>query len=475
MTAKIINKKVSLKNYRPSPDCIIIISLILLVVASKANVLNLPYYWDEMGAYLRPTHWLTQTNLLNVLPGFHPPDLFFGHPPAFYFTLSAAHCLFGESILVSHLYALLFAFLGIYFTYLLGQLLFDRTTGIMASVLLFFTPLYFAQSGMMTADIAITALSVMTVYFMLKERIIAYLLSALFMVMMKETAAAIIAVILIYQFWIQRKQNGLLLKLAIYSIPLVALAIFFIWQKMATGIFLPNPYFNSNAFISLDPVTILHKLIHGVGRWIFWEQKRNIVTFIILFAVIINLKQMLKKELALFLLIFFIYLFCFSFIFFLPRYALITLPFFFIIGAKAISTLTKDLKKKVGITIVLLILSITQFHNAPPEIGYDVDMQYVDVITTHKKACEYIEKHFQKNTIWARWPLSDQLEFPFLGYVTKPIRTVYQGVNYDVIVYTPEGVPQNSELKGIIENLKLSPIQSFEKNGKYVQIFHIKQ
>ncbi len=454
-------------------DIIFFVVLGLMIFICKANILNLPYYWDEWGAYIVPAYRLAQGSLLRALPGLHPPYLFFGHPPALYLLLAVIYKLLGETIWIFHLLAISFSFLGVYFTYLLGTHLFNRNVGILAALFLFFSPLYFAQSGMVHADIVITAFGVMTVYFMLKNNYVAYLLSSIIMVMVKESSMVLIVALLIYIFIFEKDRSVVINKLFKYAIPLIVICIFFGFQKLATGSFLPNPYFNSHAFATFNHNALIHKMISGVGNWLFWEQYRIILTFIIIVNIIITLKNGIKKESYLFLIIITFYIIPFSFIFFLPRYILIAFPYFSILGACSIVMIFKGLKKQLAVVVVILALFIFELHGNDKRPGnFEKDMQYRDVVLTHMEACKYIEAKYPDKVILATWPISTALKAPLLGYVKRSIKvTTKMKDKYDIIVYSPQCTTGSERLKkkALKQNMLLDKI--FEKNGKCVEIY----
>jgi hypothetical protein len=47
-----MNKKIGCLDLLPG------LFLFGIFAACKANIGTLPYHWDEMGAYIMPTHWL---------------------------------------------------------------------------------------------------------------------------------------------------------------------------------------------------------------------------------------------------------------------------------------------------------------------------------------------------------------------------------------------------------------------------------
>jgi 4-amino-4-deoxy-L-arabinose transferase-like glycosyltransferase len=453
----------NLKRNKLDVDILIGVLLFLTVFISKVNILSLPYHWDELGAYIRPTHWLAHGSLLRIIPGLHPPDRFFGHPPVFYLSLAALFKMAGEEMWISHVFVVVFSFLAVYFTYLLGCHLCNRATGILASLFLFFTPLYFAQSGMATPEPLVTALGVMCVYFFLRRRYRAYLLLGFFAVMVKETSAAVIAAILIYFIWNEENRQRITVRSLQYAAPLLALLIFFFMQKIATGMFLPNPYFKSHPFVMITRESL---------KWGLYSQNRIILTCAILANFAVHKKAIWKKEFTLFLLILLFYIGTFTFIYFLPRYILSTLPFFCLLGAYSVVSLFNDVKIQLVIAAIVLVSFLIKIHGTGTGYGsFETDMQYVDVVTTHKESCRYVEENFPEKHILALWSLSLELTEPYLGYVKKPIQISSFQDSYDVILYTPQGSRENEKLRELIGIRNMPLDRRFEKNGKYVEVY----
>ncbi len=453
----------NIKKNKPYIEILIAGFIFIAVFMAKAGILNMPYHWDELGAYVGPSHWLAQGGLWKILPGLHPPALFFGHPPAFYFSLSALYRLVGEELWVSHVFAVAFSFLTIYFTYLLASHLFGRMTGILAGLLLFFSPIYFAQSGMATAEPMVTALGLMCVYYFLRGRYLAYLICGVILVMTKETSAATIAALLIYVFITERKEPGVAAKILRYSVPLLLLAAFFVSQKITAGVFLPNPYFKSHPFIRVSAESFL---------WIFYYQYRWILSCLILANFLINGRTAWKKEFILFLLIVLFFATTFSFVYFLPRYAMAALPYFFILGVYSLVFLCRDIRVQVATAMIILVLFLTGMHGSDRECGScENDMQYTDVVMTHKEACNYLEEKFPGKTVLAAWPLSLELTQPHLGYVTRPIKVVSFDDQFDILLFTRQGGRDNEKLRRLSSLNHMILDRRIERNNKYVEIY----
>lgn len=456
------------------------ILLFLIVFISKAGTIGLPFYWDEAGAYTSPAHWLAKGSLLRILPGLHPPYVFFGHPPALYLTLAAIYKIVGESVQVSHIFILAVTFLGLYYTYLLGKHLYNGSVGFISSLLLFFSPLYFAQCGMVNGDVVITSLGVMTMYYLVEKNYIPFVISGVLLALTKESAIAFIVAGLIYLFSVKEEKYspGLAGTLAGYSIPLIVIIIFFALQRIFTGMILPNGYFSSHNFFELSFGALSHKIIK-VFRWTFINQDRWILSALLLIGFTVHRGKVLRKEYILFGLLFLFFIGAFSFIYFLPRYILPILPYFCIMSASAIFSLFSYKKIYVIITFLLAATFIYRAYGCGTGYGnYEEDMQYADVVLTHEAACAFIEANFPDKRILAPWPLVTDLQQPFLGYVKHPLRAISNpNERYDVLVYTRQSdmysakVLENIILNNIVNNGPLLLYRRFVRNGKSVEIY----
>jgi hypothetical protein len=468
-------REVALKQYS-NYETLAAIALFIIVAIAKANTINMPYYWDELGAYISPTHWLANGSLLKSLPGFHPPHMFFGHPFASYLTLATLFKIFGESIFVSHVFILLVSYFGILYTYLLGKYLQNRSVGIIAALLLFCSPLYFAQSGMVNGDVMIFTLGVITIYYFLKSNYILYLISGTLLVLTKESSAAIIVAILIYLYIESDRRRELLKVFVMYSIPLLFLLSFFIMQKLTTGMMLPNPYFDNHNLFQLNITDILSKLKLVLG-WTFIEQHRFILLIILCVNIIVNRRRAYKKEYLLFMIVIIFFVAAFTGIFFLPRYIIPILPYFYIMSASSIVMLFAYKRIYILVTIITMITFIVILHGHDEGSGsHENDMQYTDVVLTHKDACNYIEKNFPSKKVLTSWPLTPELRKPFLGYVQKSV-VATENINeqFDIVVYSKQSNFEQYKIQNLlkekIKTKKMILIKAFARNGKLVEIY----
>jgi len=455
-------------------DIIVGLALLAVVFLSKLITLNVPYHWDEMGAYIPPAHWLAEGSLIKAIPGFYPAEKFFGHPTGLYFSLAVIYKVFGEAIWISHLFIITFAYLGVLYTYLLGRMIFNRIVGVIAAVFLFGSPLYFAQSGLVLGDIPITAFGVMSVYYGLKGRYAAYLICSVYMVMLKETSIAIVAAMMIYLFIVERGKSGTWVKILKYSVPGFVLAAFFILQKIETGHFLCNPYFKSTPAMSLSFNDIIHQG-SWVLNWTLLMQYRWILTLITIVSLIIYRKAAWKKEYGLFLLIMIFFVGAFSLIFFMTRYIQSILPYLSIMGAAAFVSLIKNDKLKVLFVIVVLVFFGLKYYPDDRDYHcYDDSMQYTQMVKVNLDACRYIEKEHAGRSVLTVWPVSQALQEPYQGYVKNPVKVVSFDEDYDLLVYFHNPGCDSDKLLKLIEQDMLVLAKRFDVEGKIVEVYQKK-
>jgi hypothetical protein len=395
-----------------------------LVFFAKLPILDVPHYWDEM-AWVSQGRWLSEGSLLRALPGLRAPDAFWGHPPGLHLTLASLVKIFGYSIVLSHLIPVCFAFIGVWFTFLLGRLLYDTKTGFFAALFLFLSSMYFAQSGMFLADVPVAALGVTSVYFALRRHFFAYFLSATYMVFIKETSIALLVALLLYLFFTARPMtNEKLTVLVKYSVPLLLIGFFFIWQKFATGyfFFIYAPTFDIK-LLDLTPRLISNRFGTITGS-LFIYQHSYIFSSLLALNLIVKRTSRRRPELWLFFLICLFSGYSFVVLFFLPRYLLPVLPYLCLLGAWSLMELVKSPAWNIPAAIVLLSGLVWSLATQPFTDNAELNLRYLDVVRVHKEMCEFIASEFPHSRTLTAWPHDRQLLQPHLGYVKKPLRVV---------------------------------------------------
>jgi 4-amino-4-deoxy-L-arabinose transferase-like glycosyltransferase len=457
-------------------DFFAIAVLSLMVVLCKAPLWKLPFHWDEAGAYISPSHWLAEGSLWWVFPGFHPLGRFYGHPPALYLALAVVYRLFGDAIPPLHAMMTGFSVLGIAYTYLLGKHLWGRQAGLMAAVLLFFMPTWFAQSGMVLADLPIAALGVMAAYYAVRRRFLPYLLSGICLVLLKETAGATIVAILIYKLFEWRAEmpeNGsrarlLLMRWLGWALPLLLLGGFFLWQKLATGMFCDNPYFGDHPLFRFD------NILRQGGRvflWTFILRYRWVLLLLIALQGIFRRRSLFRRENGLFGLIALSFLLAFTLIFFLTRYMLPVYPFLCITAAGAALQLMRPVPRWLLAGLILAGFTTQYFGNSSGYYHYDDSLQYLDMIEVNRSAAAYIEENHPHARVLAVWPVSQILSETYQGYVDRPVQVVAAGRPFDLMVHFNAPGTGIVDLKALITPGEVKLEKRFECNGKWVEVY----
>lgn len=593
-------------------NLLIAIILFLILLILKLPILGMPYFWDGI-VWIQSAEWISNNNLNPILPMSEAQGgLDTGHPPLVLMSLAIAFSLLGHSLIIAHLVMIVFAFLTLYFTYLLGTSLYNKKTGFIAVALLLVSPLFFAQIGIINLDLPLAAFTMMTLYFALRNKFVAYLISGSLLVLSKEPGILSILAILCYIFIknYKKPKKELFKKCLLYSLPLFALLswLYFhyiqqqaevisgipkFWKPITLIIFFR--FFNRLKFFFLDNfhwiltfmilislsslkkiresinikkiifLILLSSLIlflftyglkfllvrisflasfFSLNEQAFYISEKNLksillnfysyrfifILFIVLLIVIkdaISFTSFKNKKLIPILLTFLFYLLLFSWTINLPRYHLPLYPLFFILSASALNKLFK--KKSYMISAAIMFLLITQWASDDADSRsylLEKNMDYLDVVKTHKSMTNHIEKHFPNATILTFPPMTDELRYPHLGYVKNPLNTLdyrhYDSTNnyknsfvlqhgdwyyykcyskkqcgvenfipigegdiriyddrydeyltlddFDLFYYSPQAYFFNRHIK-LIEDFNMTLIKKFEKNGRYTELY----
>lgn len=463
----------------------IVFWIFILLFLLKIPILNIPFHWDALYYVIPSGFWYVDHPLLSV----SEPD--FGHPPLFFWILGLNYRIFGDTLIVPHLINLVFSFIGVYFTYILGSFLYSKRVGFIAAVLLFFSPMYFTQSGILNIDIALTSLTIAVLYFALKNNMKLYLLSAVILLLLKE--AGIFLIIALFPYFIFKKVG--FKKLLLYMSPVVVPVSWLLFYKIQTkSIFYPQHIFWLTTWIK-NPMLFFNKFI-GYINLLFISNYKFLIAFIVLAYVIfsfykkrVKLKDITSKGYFTMMLLMVIYILFFSlYDQSLLRHILPTFPIFFIFGSQSVNYFFKKYSYIVlVIFIVLFMVNWTGNRSVPCGCELETNLEYLDLINTHKQACSFIEENYPNAVVLTAWPGVVELTFPAAGYVDKPINAVIPyrkhftkfdfefyspQSNVSIIYYSPQSnVYLAKKQRAIMKNYNLTLLKRFEKNSKYTEIF----
>jgi len=467
--------------FRRYSEIIFAFVLFAVILILKFPVLSLPYSWDVMN-YIIPASQHVFESGFSIFLWEHGN----GHPPLYFLLLGFVFKLFGSMPLVAHLTSVIFSFLAVYFTYLLGKLLFNRKIGIIASLLMFFYPTFFSYSGMSYLAMPLVAFTTMSIYFFLRGNSIAYLIFSSLLVLTEERGIFIPAALLFYRFLKNKKID--IKKDFIFAIPILVFLSWLLSNKIHYGTFLyplNSSLFSLGVNNIFNGFAILKSLFFDYYKWIltsfvlvccfsfklldnklkvFYGLIASFILFLVLFNLhkfsyyfsesfpnVLNYFLILKEFSLLFSLLLFIVTISFSdfvtffnnnklyplytvFIFmfisyflFIPfpsRYGIPIYPIIFVIFSLSLSKLFK----RYSYLAVLLIIALFVFSwtGDRSEVGFVLEnnMEYSDMIKTHQMAVDFLQVNYPNSVVLASYPQSLELMHPYLGYVDEPMKVI---------------------------------------------------
>jgi len=491
-------------------DFILIGVIFLLTISFWLTTINTPYWWDSAGFVINAAKYYLDTNFsFFILPDTAPNGVLLSamaHPTLFHFLLGLTWKIFGESLFVSHTFYLSFIVLTVVFTYLLGkELVREETAGILigfsSAIILLFTPLFFAQMGIIYTEIPAAAFSLMAVYFYVKRKVIWYLFSASALLLMKEVALIIpfaILIAIIFDFLLKhfRKQEKNLKEtvkdLILYSLPILPLVGFFVWHRLVTGWWFIIP--NYQQTFAQEAFSISFSKIFYVFKFFFWEQKRFVLSVATLIFLYFFLKKkgveklLLKKEVILLALISVLVPLLFGKLEFLNRYVIFGLPFFYILFFYLLvlflcllnKTITDSIKIFGAVLLIIVVMffsswnehrKINNWHFPPME----ENLEYLDIIKLCKEVGSFIGERFPDSRVFTGIPTSMALQESYYHYVSKPLRVYdcgqYQGGEQSDLVVFHLFSPGEISCFRLIQEKQMKLLITFEENGKWMEIY----
>lgn len=407
-------------------DRLVVLGLAGLVLAAKLPTISTPYFWDEV-AWIGQVHRAMASPLWHVLPGVADRGTFGSRPFGMFLPMAALFKLTGPSIWLTRLVMAVVAAVGVCFTYRLGALLYGEVAGIIAALLLAFSPMYFAQAGMFLADLPVTAFGVASVYWACRRAYGRYLFCAVILVLLKETAMAIVAAVSLFVLlreW-RRGPRPALREAVRWALPLLIVAVYYSVQKLGSGSFFMAEF---DRFTILD-VRRAPDQLRAVTRWLFMEQLHWLFAMLIAADLIVHPAARRRPELLLFALIVVCSGYSFSVIYFLPRYLLPVFPYLCVAAAGALVSLFPRPVWHVPIAAALVVLLATRLPGSEGPGTREWDLGYLDAVRAAAVTAERLERSHADDRIVTTWPLTEYLRHPELGYVSRPLHVVSIGDN----------------------------------------------
>lgn len=469
----------------------------LILFITHAPVLDLPYFWDEMGQFvpaaldiLESGAWIPQSTLPNV------------HPPGVMAYLAAFWGIFGYSVTHTRIAMLLLASLGVLFTFLLAMELGKSLQGwpaFTSVLLLLASPLFWSQSMVAQLDMPTMVFSVLALLLFLRDRFLFSALACTCAVLMKETSLAVPLVLGAFLLWERRWPQA-----AWFVLPAIAVSGWLAYLYSGTGHLFGNPEFaHYNTTFQLHPVRLLTTLVrrafflfadnfHWIGTLALaqaWRKTALLRTRAWAVVALVALAQIFVVSVlggaA------------------LERYLVPVLPLVLIGMASAMSTL-RSRTRHTAVAAMTLGLACSLFLPSPFPYPYENNAAFVDFVRLQQTAASFVEANYPASSIMSAWPFPDALRRPEFGYVSRPLTPVgLENFNLStltaardkgsvLVLYSrtsepPWSVVQVPAVKHFLEKyyfyetqispqdvkrvLDMTPVARWERHGQWIEVY----
>jgi 4-amino-4-deoxy-L-arabinose transferase-like glycosyltransferase len=462
----------------------LIFILCLTIVLVKFKSLSLPYFWDEAWPYATGAH-LMYDNGLSLLPGAIPFDVSRGHPLLFHFLSALWMKIFGNSIFITHCFSLLISCCFIITIYFFGKKYFSSEIGFISALIIGVQPVFLAQSSMLLPEIMLGVFALLTLYFYLADKKILFIVSAVFLLLTKESGVIVLVSILIKEFFdyalINPKSSFKLFikKIGLILLPILFSFYFFILQKIKTGNFFLPLYTSHENFIFNN---IISKF-SGYSAFLFIYQGRNVLSGIFVASLIFlffkrRKNTFDKSEISLiYLLLIFIITFLFfsASNFYSPRYLLSILPPFILIVVyfyyKAFINI-----KWIFIPGLILVLTVGSFFCIHKKAINDQTLTYMDAVKVSQDAVRFCEENnlYEKN-IFANFLMRTYLTNAYCGYLStkKPFAKVFYEFSESIDYVIVQSFERENFFEPIQNDPRLKLIKRFNHGIAWSEIYEI--
>jgi 4-amino-4-deoxy-L-arabinose transferase-like glycosyltransferase len=382
----------------------------LVVVSIHIPLLDLPFYWDEVGQFIPASLDLYQHGYW--VPHSATPNV---HPPGVMAYLALVWRVAGFSIPATRVAMLALAAVALWLAFLVAVELCRNVGGapaLLAVALLLASPLFYTQAMLAQLDMPAMLFTLLALLLFLKNHMRAAALACAALVLVKETG---VVAPLVFGVWllVERRRREALW----FALPLAALAAWVAVLYHATGQLFGNPEFEGyNLFFPLHPVRLAVALARR-GFAIFIENFHWIGWIAVLLAlgrtrvfhsrawrvaVVLAVAQVLAVTVlggAT-----------------LERYLLPVLPLMYIAFAAAWAALPSRASHLAPVALVAgLVVSL--FWNPPYPYPYENNLALVDFVHLQQEAAGFVERTFPGQKVTTAWPLSIELRRPACGYV----------------------------------------------------------
>ncbi len=384
--------------------------LAVLLILLHEPLLQLPYFWDELGQFIPASLDLFETGAWiphSTLPNIHPPGLM-----AY---LAAVWHVFGYSIVATRVAMLLLAALGALLTFLLAIELsrgFPGTPAFAAVALLCVSPLFVSQSILAQLDLPAMCFTVLALLLFLQNEWRNSALACVALVLFKETGIVAPA---LFGGWLLAERRSR--EACWFLLPLVVLCLWLVALKAGTGHWMGNKGFTEyNLYYPLNPVRFVIALLRriyylffatghfiGTALWLsafaaipMFRDRAWRIAFSLLAAHTIAVTALGGAV--------------------LERYLLPVLPIVYVAFAIALY------RKKAALIALLACLIAANFINPIYPFPFENNLAFVSFVSLQEQAAAAVDG--RPGTLATTFPMSDAFRRPEFGFALqkRPVR-----------------------------------------------------
>jgi hypothetical protein len=438
-------------------------------------LLRLPYFWDEAGYFIPAARDILLTG--DLIPH---TTLSNAHPPLVMIYLALCWKLTAYSALVTRTAMLLVAAFGFTALWLLARRVSSTAVATATVMLTALTPTVYSQSAMAQLDIAAFALLLWTLYSHIAGRRWQAILFAALAALAKETTVAVTLTLfgadllgsIAYRWrpslaakWCLPRRT--LLQSAANLLALLPLVAWYAYHFHRTGHVFGNPdYLRYNVGATVAPLRIL---LAGIMR--LWHAVGYMNLFVLTASALLLLWNARPAEKAhpkkqsgappsprlhaakvgvgephqsgirsealmpaapaiapsvqlLLALVVLAQVAEFSVVggALLARYMIAAIPLVILLAVNVVRMYAPRWPWWIAGCAAAFVVAL--FFNPPWFISPEDNLTWTNYVRMHQQAAHYVEQHYPQEHILTAWTASDELNRPFLGYVSKPLSVV---------------------------------------------------
>lgn len=415
---------------RRYPTALLFALFFLAVFVLHIPLLRLPYFWDEAGYYVPAARDLLFGG--SLIPYSTPSN---AHPPLVLAYIALAWKLAGYAPIVTRTAMLAVAAFALVGIFRLAERVANIEVAIASTICTTLYPVFFSQSSLAHLDLAAAGFTFWGLLAYVENRPWRTAIWFSLGVLSKETAIlaplALLIVELSSRYLPSQTRNTQTRTSFALAFPLAPLALWYAYHWHRTGFVFGNPEFlRYNVEATLHPLRILLALALRL-----WQLLAYMGMYLLTLATITALwmrpiadQGIERRRITLpvqfsFLAVIIAYVLALALIggAVLARYMLPVVPLAIIIF---VSTLHRRMRHwRAVVAIVALGFVVSLFVNPNYGFSFEDNLAYRDYILLHQNAETWLEARYPMARVLTAWPANDEISHPYLGYVTRPMRT----------------------------------------------------